>query len=271
MECLYCGHTEPAPHRLEVGDGVRHRDTRWVGRVHFASANVLGVTPSRPHRRELRRETDAAGGRNVDGPWVLAPAEFPPMLGSRDAFSFRGDWFQAFSGRAFYPLDPDPYEIDIADIAHALARCCRFAGHVTRFYSVAEHSVHVSYEVADGMALEGLMHDASEAYIGDMIRPLKIAMDAYRAAEERLERMIAEVFGLRFPYYPDVKRADTALLMSERIALVKSPPFPWKERAEPSRQTIWALSPEEAERRFLARFRELTASTRRDDAGRVLL
>ena len=56
----------------------------------------------------------------------------------------RGSWAQTFTGRQFFPLDPDPQDIDIVDIAHSLAMQCRYNGHTDRFYSVAEHCVHVS-------------------------------------------------------------------------------------------------------------------------------
>jgi hypothetical protein len=85
----------------------------------------------------------------------------------------RGDWMQTFTGRAFYPLDPRPEDIDPVDIAHALSLICRYGGHSSRFYSVAEHCVLMSHAVAPEHALWALLHDATEAYLGDMIRPLK--------------------------------------------------------------------------------------------------
>lgn len=71
-----------------------------------------------------------------------------------------GDWIQTFTGRQFWPLDPQPDHIDIADIAHALAHDCRFGGHCRRFYSVAEHSVLLSRAVAPEFRLAALMHDS---------------------------------------------------------------------------------------------------------------
>src|SRR5262245_27549306 len=98
-----------------------------------------------------------------------------------------GDWMQTISGRKFWPLDPRPEEVCIEDIGHALSLVCRFGGHCHTFYSVAEHSVRVSLLAEDMakssahwtdenirmIALSGLLHDAAEAYIGDMVRPLK--------------------------------------------------------------------------------------------------
>src|SRR4051812_6540197 len=85
----------------------------------------------------------------------------------------KGDWMQTISGKAFFPLDPRPADVDIQDIAHALAFQCRFGGHVKEFYSVAEHSVRVSLICAHEDAKWGLLHDATEAYLSDIVRPVK--------------------------------------------------------------------------------------------------
>jgi len=82
-------------------------------------------------------------------------------------------WIQTISGRKFPLAEPDPNQIDIEDIAHALSMLCRFNGHCTQFYSVAEHSMHVSHEISNDLALAGLLHDAAEAYLGDVPSPLK--------------------------------------------------------------------------------------------------
>ena len=87
-----------------------------------------------------------------------------------------------YTGKEFYPLDPNPADIDIKDIAHALSNCCRFAGHIKSFYSVAQHSVIVSELCEPENALAGLLHDASEAYLSDIARPVKYTeqMEGYR-------------------------------------------------------------------------------------------
>jgi hypothetical protein len=107
-----------------------------------------------------------------------------------------GDWMQTYTGRAFWPLAPQADDIDPADIAHALSMLCRYGGHVERFYSVAEHCVLMSYAVPPGYALWALLHDATEAYMGDMVRPLKRSMPEYQAAEARLSAVICDRFGL---------------------------------------------------------------------------
>ncbi len=125
---------------------------------------------------------------------------------------------RTFTGRRVNPTCVLVEDIDIADIAHSLARQGRFNGHTTGFISVADHCVRVHdmlYE--DGYGPEGLMHDAAEAYLGDIIRPLKYSgqVDGYFVAEEVAERAIAERFGLRWPWPPQVHEADDAACRDE--------------------------------------------------------
>ena len=169
----------------------------------------------------------------------------------------KGDWFQTYTSVMFWPLDPRANEVRIEDIAHHLSLLCRFNGAVRRFYSVAQHSVLVSEAIVHEQARWGLLHDAAEAYVGDMVRPLKLSMPDYRAAEERVMRAVAERFGLTWPEPPAVKVADNALLMTERRDLMAPPPAPWTPRATPLAATIQAWSPIEAEARFLSRFHTL--------------
>lgn len=92
----------------------------------------------------------------------------------------KGDWIQTYTGRQFWPLDPKPEEVCIEDIAHALSQQCRYAGHTIRFYSVAQHSVEIALRVPRAAALWGLLHDAAEAYLVDLPRPVKYLMPAYK-------------------------------------------------------------------------------------------
>lgn len=174
----------------------------------------------------------------------------------------RGDWMQTFTGRAFYPLDPRVEDVDIVDIAHGLSLLCRYGGHVKRFYSVAEHCILMSNAVAPEHALWALLHDATEAYVGDMVRPLKHSMPAYMAVEDRLMLVLCEKFGLDpGPMPAAVKDADNRILINEREALMATPPIPWHGHAElePLPVTVWGWRAELAEQRYLARFEELTA------------
>src|SRR5208282_6622849 len=97
-------------------------------------------------------------------------------------------WIRTFSGGRFYVLEPRVEDVRIEDIAHALSMQCRFTGHVREFYSVAEHSVWVSRYSHREDALWGLLHDASESYIGDMSTPLKLQpeMSRFRTTEKRI-------------------------------------------------------------------------------------
>lgn len=176
----------------------------------------------------------------------------------------RGDWMQTFTGRAFYPLDPRVDDIVPADIAHALSLICRYGGHVLRFLSVAEHCVLMSYAVAPENALWALLHDATEAYVGDMVRPLKRSMPAYRAAEDRLMAVICERFGLDPDCPAEVKIADTRILIDERSALMAPSHRPWTtlDGLEPLGVKVEGWSPRDAECEFLARLEQLTAERR---------
>lgn len=127
-------------------------------------------------------------------------------------------WIKTFTGQQVEPYNLDWRKVSIVDIAHALSRICRFAGHTAGFLSVAEHSVEVSYLVLRSeLALTALLHDASEAYLGDMVRPLKRLpqMAPYREAEERAHAAIAKAFGTIYPHPAFVKDADDRRLRIE--------------------------------------------------------
>ena len=105
-----------------------------------------------------------------------------------------GNWMQTFSGRQFWPMDPKPEDVCILDIANSLGKICRYNGHCKKFYSVAEHSYYVSKYVEPQNALWGLLHDASEAYMCDLIRPLKNEPFArsFRLFENKIIEVIAD-------------------------------------------------------------------------------
>jgi hypothetical protein len=170
----------------------------------------------------------------------------------------RGDWMQTFSGRRFYPLSPRSDELDPADIAHALSLLCRYGGHVERFYSVAEHCVLMSEWVDPANALAALLHDATEAYVVDVPRPLKRQLAGYREIEAAVWLAIATRFGLELALPDQVDEADNRILLTERNALM-SRAERWHQdgRMEPLPVVITGWSPAEAERRYLDRLAEL--------------
>lgn len=137
-----------------------------------------------------------------------------------------GDWILTYTGKKFYVMDPRPEDICIEDIAHGLSNMCRFSGQCRTFYSVAQHSLIVSDHCPDA-ELQGLMHDATEAYIGDMVRPLKHSMPAYKTAELKLWACICEKFGMPIDMHPQVKAADNRALMTERRDLMITSDHEW--------------------------------------------
>lgn len=170
----------------------------------------------------------------------------------------RGDWIQTYTGKQFFPLDPRPEDFAIEDIAHALSNTCRFAGHSLVFYSVAEHSVLVASLLTTEDALAGLMHDAAEAYIGDMPRPIKRGpgLEQYCKAEKEIERALAIRFNLSYPadgWSQEVKWADDLALAIEKKLIMADEPAPWGTLPDPTDylHIPLGISPERAKLRFL--------------------
>lgn len=177
------------------------------------------------------------------------------------------------SGCYFDLQNPEASDVSIGDIAHSLARLCRFTGHTAQFYSVAQHSVRVSEIVPPEDALAGLLHDAAEAFLGDVSSPLKALLPEYRALESRVSAAIFARFGLAPEMPPSVRSADLVLLASEVVDLLPPPTSPgghqtadavhgWAclkgidpKQAPPLRG---CMSPDEAEGFFLSRFERLT-------------
>jgi 5'-deoxynucleotidase YfbR-like HD superfamily hydrolase len=178
-----------------------------------------------------------------------------------------GPYLQTVSGRFVNPFDPDPEQLDPRDIARALANVCRFGGHCRPFYSVAQHSVIVSELVeAGGGDVEdvfaALMHDATEAYLGDMPHPIKHRSPlgaAFKVAEDALEAVLRERFAIKADV-PAIKRVDRALLATERRILAGvSWEWPELEGVEALDIELVAWTPDEAERAFRERFDALVA------------
>lgn len=171
-----------------------------------------------------------------------------------------GDWILTYTGKRFYPLSPKPEDIVIEDIAHALSMMCRFTGHTKEFLSVAQHSVNVSIWCDPRYALYGLLHDASEAYLCDVARPIKRLpeMEEYRRIEKELQTKIYAKFGLCHSTPESVKRADLVMLKFEAEQFMKNIDGWGLEGIESSCLAIDSMAPKFAEKLFLQRFEQLT-------------
>jgi 5'-deoxynucleotidase YfbR-like HD superfamily hydrolase len=189
-------------------------------------------------------------------------------------------WIQTYTGRAFDLLNPRPEQIDVLDIAHALSNLCRFTGHVREFYSVAQHSCLVAEIVSDLwragphsrpcpeiVLLAALLHDAPEAYIGDVSTPLKRAvrgegqLSEYDVIEERIAGAVLHRFLWRGATPNEsvttlIKRADMIALATEHAALFDGPtPRPWGlELPQPWPYKIEPWAPAMAQVQFLQAF-----------------
>lgn len=193
------------------------------------------------------------------------------------------DWIQTFTGLKVRPLTP-PKLFDVRDIARALSMQCRYAGHVSRFYSVAEHSCHVTDIVAsrrqkccpicvgrcEVLPKWALMHDAAEAFLGDVTRPLKHTPDltGYRLAEQKMQLAITSWLKLP-PLEPKLVSSVDKELLGTEAAQLKYPIHKDWTKTVPGglpppipgfRRMGW--TPARAEREFLARFHRLFPNQR---------
>lgn len=146
-----------------------------------------------------------------------------------------GGYFTTYSGKKINPFSDDvEYNICITDIAHASSNICRFNGHVRNFYSLAQHCVLVSYLCDPEDAFQGLLHDASEVYLSDIIRPIKetVFFESYRQLEKKLERDIAKRFNFPSEMTLSVKEADMEIVVWEAENLFSPTPEWVKEYKE---------------------------------------
>lgn len=175
------------------------------------------------------------------------------------------DWIQTFTGKKFYPLEPKMEDICIEDIAHSLSMQCRFNGHCKQFYSVAQHSVAMvncwfPKPSQKKFARYALLHDASEAYLSDIPRPIKHLPEFsfYRDAEKKLQEMIYIKFGLNPVEPTEIKSADWEILCEE--AMSKKLMWPlhpdWTARCKPL-INFTPLEPNRIEKIFLDKFQSL--------------
>lgn len=168
-------------------------------------------------------------------------------------------WILTRSGRQFDLVNPTAAMISPNDIAHALAQLCRFNGHTRTHYSVAQHSLLVSSLVPAKHQLVALLHDATEAYTGDMTRPLKAVIPHFSEVEEIIWQAVCDRFNLD-PILPEcVMRADLVALATERRDLMPHHPGEWEclKGIPAMPEHITALSAQEASMQFFSRLMEL--------------
>jgi hypothetical protein len=178
------------------------------------------------------------------------------------------DWFQTFTGRRFPINHPKPELVDIVDIAHALAHICRYGGHCRRFYSVAEHSVMIATYARDvehrskAQVRHALLHDAAEAYTGDIKRPVKNAVPAIRQAVRKVEAVVAGALGIPIDKPQWLVDLDTRIVADEKTALLGHPRDGtlWGHEARgilPLGMTVHGWVPEHAKAYFLNFYQEI--------------
>jgi hypothetical protein len=269
-----------------------------AARLAFADISV----PSRDFDREVQihvaRELERGDDKEYDAPvdptsprerfynaktyseWVEAraawkkqswntPISHAVVTPETDANGDRGadkGWMGTSTGRKFWPLAPKASDVALADIARGLSMTCRYGGQVKFFYSVAEHCVIVSRHVPAELALKALFHDCAEAYVGDMIRPLKhqAEMSEFRRAEAAIEKAVFEKLGLvvTSEEHAVIKEIDDRILIDEITALSARPDFyldtPLLRGRKPLGASIVGFMPPLAEDTFCLRYRQIT-------------
>jgi 5'-deoxynucleotidase YfbR-like HD superfamily hydrolase len=163
---------------------------------------------------------------------------------------------QTYTGKLVDLANFKPEDVRLPDISHALSIINRFTGHSKCPYSVAQHSVAVSKLTPPAHAMWGLMHDASEAYLGDVATPLKYMLPDYLELEEHVQKTIAKAFALKWPMPPEVKRADTAALMAEKRDLI-AVDHDWGISCEPMAGPVLPYSWFQAKKLFEDRYKEI--------------
>jgi len=164
---------------------------------------------------------------------------------------------QTFTGKYVNPLNLKMEDIDIRDIAHCLSQLCRFTAHTNTFYSVAEHSLYVSYLLPDEWKLAGLLHDASEAYLCDLASPVKRAITGYKIHEEQAQDKIYRKFGINYVNHRRIKVVDNVVLYHEAMKLFNEDFGYFDKYKNDIPVNIQVCSPKVVEYKFLKQFERL--------------
>lgn len=189
-----------------------------------------------------------------------APKSVPAFLPTDTAYK-AVDFIETYTGRPFWPLKPTMDALSVIDIAHALSNQCRYSGHVRFFYSVAQHCCLLASWVGNHggdalTCLQVLMHDAPEAYLVDIPRPVKQFMPQYRVWDHAINDVIREWMGWKnLPIPSIVDELDTRIIVDERNALMDTAQSnEWGHRMPPVGVEIVPWTPEEAEKAFLLQY-----------------
>lgn len=178
-------------------------------------------------------------------------------------------WIITRSGKRFDLLEPTAAMIDPADIAWSLSMQCRFNGHAKAYYSVAQHCLVVAELVPAQYQLEALLHDATEAYVGDLVSPLKQALPEYRQIEMHVWHAICFRFDIDPVLPPCVHDADLIALATERRDLMATHPDDWPclVGTNPAQFRIKPMSQQDAAAAYFDRLMQLLATTHRARAA----
>lgn len=199
----------------------------------------------------------------------MSADQYEPPVSAPKAGAGVKDWMLTHSRRQVWPLALKHQDVNLKDIAASLSKQCRYNGHVDRFYSVAEHSVRISYALQqkghDTMtALIGLHHDDSECWLGDQIKPLKNAMEqkgfSFKPFELEIEQKVSERFGLTWPWPEVIHEFDRKIVRDEKEQLKQGGPE-WDAFGIPAEGlgiTLECWDWQKAERMFIARHHELS-------------
>ena len=169
------------------------------------------------------------------------------------------------SGRQVSLLNPQYSQIDIGDIAHGLAFQCRFNGQTSRFYSIAQHCLMVTSILPDHLKLAGLLHDAAEAYIGDVVQPLKVLLPDYQVIESNFNQAIELRFNVNLDHQEEVKAADLIALATEKRDLLPRERCDWEllKGIRPLDRLTLPMSPEQSEESFMRTYFALLETRQR--------
>lgn len=247
--CAHCdgnAHVVTEPRKVSVGR------RRAVAAVEFARCEDCAGEFYLPGQMAAAQE--AAGRKIREEEGLLLPSEI------RD--EERGAYIGTYSGTKFYPLNPRPNDIHLLDIAHSLGKQCRYTGHTSEFYSVAEHSVLLArYALGThndlSLARCALMHDASEAYVSDVPRPLKPLFPNFKPVEEGIQKAVFDKYVLEWPMPDLMHEIDRRILFDEAPVLMTLPISEWTFQLEPLGVELELWSPKDAPLNFLSCAEEL--------------